>query len=59
MDDLLFVTFGLVHDNEPVLVIATGEERGHLSGRAIAAAVAVVERRVISRPIYATPDLVH
>lgn len=39
IDHLLFVgafTAGLIHDDQPVLIIATGEKRSHLGGRTVA-----------------------
>jgi hypothetical protein len=49
---------GLVHDDEPVLIVAAGEERGHLGGGPIAEVGPRVEGRVggAAGPVHAAPD---
>lgn len=47
---------GLVHDDEPVVVVAAGEERRHLGRRTVAEVRAGVEGRVVAGPVGQAPD---
>lgn len=49
-------TTWLVHDDEPVLVIASGKQRGHLSRWPVAEVGAGVKRRVVSGPVDPASD---